>query len=192
MWFSSWLRNGNSCRKQRPASRCRPTLEVLEDRAVPATLTVNTTLDILGHANGMLKGGVHIKAADETPMANVMLSLLHNLGVNDMQTFGESPLAEQTEASWRDKIVHARLAIGDAVLMASDAPDGRYQPPQGMMVSLQVDTAAEADRIFNALAEGGEVSMPIQETFWAERFGMCVDRFGIPWMVNSDKAMVPA
>jgi PhnB protein len=113
-------------------------------------------------------------------------------GKLDMQTFGESPMADQTDPDWRDKIVHARLTIGDAVLMASDAPDGRYHQPQGMMVSLQVDTAAEADRIFTALAEGGEVSMPIQETFWAERFGMCVDRFGIPWMVNCDKAMVPA
>ena len=113
-------------------------------------------------------------------------------GKLDMQTFGESPMADQTDPDWRDKIVHARLTIGDAVLMASDAPDGRYQQPQGMMVSLQVDTAAEADRIFTALAEGGEVSMPIQETFWAERFGMCVDRFGIPWMVNCEKAMVAA
>lgn len=113
-------------------------------------------------------------------------------GKLDMQTFGESPMAEQADPDWQDKILHARLAIGDAVLMGSDAPDGRYQPPQGMMVSLQVDTALEADRIFAELAEGGEVPMPIQETFWAERFGMCVDRFGIPWMVNCDKAMVPA
>src|SRR5262249_24046154 len=97
-------------------------------------------------------------------------------GKLDMQTFGDSPMADQADPDWKDKIVHARLTIGDAVLMASDAPDDRYQRPQGMQISLQVDTAAEADRIFNALAEGGEVSMPIQETFWAERFGMCVDR----------------
>jgi PhnB protein len=57
------------------------------------------------------------------------------------------------------------------------------------MVSLQVDTAADADRIFTALAEGGEVSMPIQETFWAARLGMVTDRFGVPWMVNCDKPM---
>jgi PhnB protein len=113
-------------------------------------------------------------------------------GKLDMQTFAESPMAEQADPSWRDKIVHARLTIGDAVLMASDAPDDRYLRPQGIHISLQVDTAAEADRIFGALAEGGEVTIPIQETFWAERFGMCVDRFGIPWMINCEKAMIPA
>ncbi len=113
-------------------------------------------------------------------------------GKLDMQTFGDSPMADQTDPDWKDKIMHAHLAIGDAVLMGSDAPDDRFQRPQGMQISLHVDTPAEAERIFSELAQGGEVSMPIQETFWTERFGMCVDRFGIPWMVNCDKAMVPA
>lgn len=112
-------------------------------------------------------------------------------GKLDMQTFGDSPMADQ-EPELKDKIVHARLAFGDFVLLASDAPPERYQQPQGVHVSLNVDTTADADRIFNSLAEGGSVSMPIQETFWADRFGMCVDRFGIPWMVNCAKAMVPA
>lgn len=113
-------------------------------------------------------------------------------GKLDMQTFGDSPMADQAGPSWKDKIIHARLTIGNAVLMASDAPDERFERPQGFSVSITIDSPAEADRIFAALAEGGGISMPIQETFWAERFGMCVDRFGIPWMVNCDKAMVPA
>ena len=72
--------------------------------------------------------------------------------------------------------------------MASDAPPGHYEKPQGFSVALQIKDPVEGERIFNALAENGKVQMPFQETFWATRFGMCVDRFGIPWMVNCEKA----
>jgi PhnB protein len=112
-------------------------------------------------------------------------------GKLEMQTFGESPMAGQA-GNMKDKVLHARLQVGDTVIMASDAPSDRYEKPQGTWVSLNVDTAADADRIFNALADGGSVEMQIQETFWAERFGTCVDRFGTPWMVNCSKAMVTA
>jgi predicted 3-demethylubiquinone-9 3-methyltransferase (glyoxalase superfamily) len=66
-------------------------------------------------------------------------------------------------------------------------PPGRYEQPQGFSVSLQVKDPAEAERIFHALAKDGKVQMPIQQTFWAARFGMVVDRFGIPWMINYEK-----
>jgi PhnB protein len=59
---------------------------------------------------------------------------------------------------------------------------------QGFSVSIQIETPAEAERVFHALAEGGSIRMPIQETFWAQRFGMLVDRFGTPWMINCQKA----
>jgi PhnB protein len=98
-----------------------------------------------------------------------------------------TPAAEQVAADWRNKIVHAHISVGGTVLMAMDAPPDRYQQPKGFHVSLQVDTAAEGERIFAALADKGRVQMPIQETFWAERFGMVVDRFGIPWMVNCSR-----
>jgi PhnB protein len=65
-----------------------------------------------------------------------------------------------------------------------DAPDDRYQKPQGFSVSLQTKTPEEAERAFQALARGGSVRMPIQETFFATRFGMLVDQFGVPWMIN--------
>ena len=65
----------------------------------------------------------------------------------------------------------------------------RYNKPQGFSVSVSTDNAAEADRIFAGLAQGGTIDMPIQETFWAHRFGMCTDRFGIAWMVNCEKEM---
>jgi PhnB protein len=72
--------------------------------------------------------------------------------------------------------------------MASDAPPGHYQPPKGISISLQIKEVKEAERAFNALAENGTIQMPIQETFWAQRFGMVTDQFGIPWMINCEKA----
>ncbi len=105
-----------------------------------------------------------------------------------MQTHGESPVAEQMGPGWRDDmILHARMVIGDAVLMGSDAPPEYQEKPQGFSVSLQVDRTEQAERIFNGLAEHGTVKMPLQKTFWAARFGMLVDRFGVPWMVNCEK-----
>jgi PhnB protein len=103
-----------------------------------------------------------------------------------MMTYGGSPMEGQTPAEWRDKIMHARLDIGDTMLMASDSPPGHYAKPAGFSVSLQVATPEEADRAFNALAEKGEIRMPIDKTFWSPRFGMLVDRFGIPWMINCE------
>ena len=100
---------------------------------------------------------------------------------------GETPVAEHTPAAWRDKIIHARLTAGDQVLMGSDAPPEQYEPAKGFSVTVSVDQPAEADRIFEALSEGGSVRMPIQKTFWALRFGMLTDRFGIPWMINCEE-----
>jgi PhnB protein len=104
-----------------------------------------------------------------------------------MFTYGESPAAEHTSPDWRGKIMHARLMLGDKALMGSDAPRGRFEPPKGFHVSIGIDDPGEAERIFHALAENGAVTMPIQETFWAARFGMLVDQFGIPWMINCEK-----
>lgn len=103
-------------------------------------------------------------------------------------TFGESPMGNDTPAEWRNKIMHTRLVVGDNVLMGSDAPPGRYEKPQGISISINVDKPTDAERVFTALAENGTVQMPIQKTFWAERFGMAVDKFGTPWMVNCEKA----
>jgi PhnB protein len=98
-----------------------------------------------------------------------------------------TPAEDHVPSDWRDKIIHARLVVGDKVLMGSDAPPERYEPEKGSSVSLGIDKPADADRIFGVLAENGTVQMPIQETFWAQRFGMLVDRFGTPWMINCDK-----
>jgi PhnB protein len=97
-----------------------------------------------------------------------------------------TPAGEHVPAEWRDKIMHARLSVGDAVLMGSDSPPADYSAPGGFAVALHVNDPSEAERVFAALAEQASVRMPIQETFWAKRFGMLTDRFGIPWMINCE------
>jgi len=104
-------------------------------------------------------------------------------------THAGTPAESQVPPEWRDKIMHATLSLGEGVLMGSDAPPPHYHTPQGFAVSVNLKDAAEAERIYHALAENGRATMPIQETFWAVRFGMCTDRFGIPWMVNCEKPM---
>ena len=106
--------------------------------------------------------------------------------IEAMMTFGGSPMADQTPAEWRNKIMHARLIVGDEVLMGSDAPPDRYEEMKGISVTLGIDDPKDAERIFHALSEGGTVQMPIQKTFWAARFGMLVDQFGTPWMINCE------
>ena len=105
-----------------------------------------------------------------------------------MMPHAGTPAEGQVPPEWRDKIIHARLVVGDQVLMGSDAPPDHFEKPQGFSVTLGIDNPVEAERFFNALAENGTVRMPIQQTFWAERFGMLVDRFGIPWMINCEKS----
>lgn len=100
-----------------------------------------------------------------------------------------TPAEGHVPPEWRDKIIHAALRVGEGVIMASDDPSEHFQQPQGFYVSLHYTDVAEAERVYNALAEGGKTNMPFEETFWAVRFGMLVDRFGIPWMINVGKPM---
>jgi PhnB protein len=88
--------------------------------------------------------------------------------------------------------MHAALSFDGNLLMASDDPTGNFAGVQGMFVSYSVPDVAEAERVFGALADGGNVMMPMEETFWSPRFGMCVDRFGTPWMVNVEAPGQPA
>ncbi len=99
-----------------------------------------------------------------------------------------TPAASHVPPEWLKKIIHARLVVGDKVLMGSDAPPDRYQETKGFSISVGVDTPAEAERIFRALSENGKVQMPMDKTFFAERFGMLADQFGIPWMIICEKA----
>jgi PhnB protein len=105
--------------------------------------------------------------------------------IDAMMRASEAP-PDMPAAPGREKmIMHARMSLPDgSVLMASDAPGEQFHKPQGFSISLTIADVAEAERKFNALADGGNVTMPFSKTFWAKGFGMCVDRFGIPWMVN--------
>ena len=85
--------------------------------------------------------------------------------------------------------MHVALKVDGDTLMGSDAPGDRYEQPQGMYVSITPKTYAEGERIFNELAAGGKVEMPFQQTFWAKGFGMLIDRFGTPWIVNADQVI---
>jgi PhnB protein len=109
-----------------------------------------------------------------------------------MMPFEGSPAASTVPAESRKQILHATLRIGDQVLMASDAAGGDYNPPQGFSVSLNLQDPNEAERIFKALSTSGKVTLPIGPTFWADRFGMVVDQFGIPWMINCAQAATKA
>ena len=106
--------------------------------------------------------------------------------------YAGSPLADQVPADWQDKVMHGSFTLGDQVLMGGDVAPDRYEQPKGFSLSLQMQSAADAERIFHELAKDGTVVMPLEKTFWAARFGMVVDRFGIPWLINceaSDQAL---
>jgi len=105
-----------------------------------------------------------------------------------MQTIGESPMAASTPPEAHGRIMHVTLQIGDQVLQGADAPPGQYTQPAGFCVAVEFDDAAVGERVFDALAQNGRVQMPFQETFWAKGFGMLIDQFDIPWIVNAGEA----
>jgi PhnB protein len=102
-----------------------------------------------------------------------------------MQTYGEGPDCSEMPIA-PEKIMHAQLRLGDQILMASDSPD-EPKPISGYSLAITVDEPEEAERVFEKLAAGGRVQMPMEETFWAQRFGIVLDRFGVSWMVNCEK-----
>jgi PhnB protein len=104
-----------------------------------------------------------------------------------MMTHGEAPDQSQVRAEWKDAVLHARISIGDTELMGADIPNA--QSMRSAYLSLGVQSDAEAERIFSALSEGGEVFIPIQETFFATRFAQLRDRFGINWMIIHERPM---
>ncbi len=106
-----------------------------------------------------------------------------------LQTIGESPMAAQSPPESHGRVMHGSLQAGDQVLQGADAPPGQFSKPAGFCTALHYDSVAEGERVFNALAEGGTVQMPFQATFWAKGFGMAIDRFGIPWLVNCEQTV---
>jgi PhnB protein len=105
-------------------------------------------------------------------------------------TWGEMPggAPDQFPPETQKLIMHTTLEVEEDYIMGADVPPDRYTEPKGINVSIGVKSKDKAERVFNALAEGGRVNMPFEQTFWSTGFGMCVDRFGIPWMVNTEES----
>jgi PhnB protein len=103
-----------------------------------------------------------------------------------MFRYGDSPMADAGPAGWDNKIMHGSITIGGQLLEGADALPDTYEEPRGFSLSLSVPSAQEAERLFEQLAIEGRVRYHIEKTFWSERFGMVVDRFGIPWMINCE------
>ncbi|WP_255990133.1 VOC family protein [Chitinolyticbacter albus] len=104
-----------------------------------------------------------------------------------LMRFSDAPEGQQGDVAWREKVMHANVTIGETQLMASDGMPSQPVAMSGFSLSLSPATQEEGRRLFDALAEGGEVQMPYGPTFWAQGFGMLRDRFGVPWMVNVER-----
>jgi PhnB protein len=103
-------------------------------------------------------------------------------------TWADSPMAKDAPPEWGAKILHASLSVGDMVFAGADTLPEAYERPRGFAVLLGLSDPIDAERIFNALSEQGTVGVPLQETFWALRYGWVIDRFGIPWTINCEMA----
>jgi PhnB protein len=101
-------------------------------------------------------------------------------------TYGESPIASQFPAEMQSKILHATLLVDDHEVTGADVPSAYYRAPQGCSVMLSLADHAKAEEIFRGLAEGGRVAMPFEKTFWAKRYGVLVDAFGVLWEINCE------
>ncbi len=106
-----------------------------------------------------------------------------------LMTHGQAPDQTHIRPDWKGMVLHARIAIGGTELSGADIPTA--EPMRSAYLTLSVDTDAEAERVFAALADGGRALMPIQETFFATRFGQVRDRFGINWMILHERPMQP-
>ena len=106
-----------------------------------------------------------------------------------MMTHSQSPEQGRVNPEWKDAILHARISIGDTELMAADIPNA--EPMRSAYLTLGMDSDIDAERVFSALSDGGQVLMPIQETFFASRFGQVRDRFGINWMILHERPISP-
>jgi PhnB protein len=100
--------------------------------------------------------------------------------------YAGTPLADQVPADWQQKVMHASVKLGNQTIMGADAAPDRYERPKAFSLSIQLADTMEAERIFHQLAAKGRIHTPLERTFWAARFGVVVDQFGITWLINCD------
>lgn len=100
--------------------------------------------------------------------------------------YAGTPLADQVPADWQGKVMHASVTLGNQVVMGADAAPDRYEAPKAFALSVQLTATDEAERIFGQLATRGKIHTPLARTFWAARFGVVMDQFGITWLINCD------
>lgn len=103
--------------------------------------------------------------------------------ITEITKHGEQPNPEQVAPNWKDAVLHARIEIGKTVVMGADIPPDRFQPMRSAYLSLLLDSAEEAERLYALLTDGGEIFMKMEETFFASRFAMLRDKFGTSWML---------
>jgi PhnB protein len=106
-----------------------------------------------------------------------------------MMTHGQQPGASGVPPEWKNAILHARINLGETVLLGADIPPDRFQPMRSAYLSLTVSSIEEAERIYALLSDGGQIFMPMEETFFAFRFAMLRDKFGTSWMIVHERPM---
>jgi PhnB protein len=104
-----------------------------------------------------------------------------------LTTHGEQPEANKVPPEWKNAVLHARIELGDTMVLGADIPPERFQPMRSAYLSLMVDSVDEAERIYALLTEDGQIFMPMEETFFAHRFAMFRDRFGTSWMLLHER-----
>jgi PhnB protein len=107
--------------------------------------------------------------------------------ITTMSTYAEQPLPSTIPPGMKDAVLHARINIAGVELMGSDVPAERFQPMRSVYLSMSVSSTEEAERIYGLLSDGGQIFMPMQETFFAFRFGMLRDKFGTSWMIIHER-----
>ena len=131
-----------------------------------------------------MKMSVHLNFGGNCKDAFEFYSKVFKAEAPFSMTYGQAPQGAPVPAGWDDKVMHTAIPMGSGVLMGCDAPPDKTKPLGGFQVCVEDKDQTEVKRIFDALSEGGKVSMPLQKTFWSPQFGMLTDKFGVGWMLS--------
>jgi PhnB protein len=135
--------------------------------------------------NKPMKMSVHLNFGGNCAEAFAFYQKVFKADIPFSMTYGQAPQGAPVPPDWGDKVMHTSIPLGEGMLMGCDAPPNRSKPIGGFQISVESKDQAEVKRIFDVLAEGGSVQMPLDKTFWSPLFGMCTDKFGVAWMVGA-------